>query len=77
MLHSRFEDSLVVGVLVQKLQDLHQALGVPKRTQAQESHGLSSTPAASGDGGSYSRPVTIITFSTNFTISGDDRGHFF
>lgn len=25
---------------------------------------------------SYSRPVTIITFSTNFTISGHDLGHF-
>lgn len=36
--HSRFEGSLVIGVLVQKLQNLHQTLDVPKRTQTQESH---------------------------------------
>lgn len=31
--HIRFKDTLVIWVLVQKLKDLHQTLGVPKRTQ--------------------------------------------
>lgn len=31
--HLRFKDSLVIRVLVQELQDLHQALDVPTRTE--------------------------------------------
>lgn len=39
-LHSRLKDTLVIGVLVQELQDLHQALDVPEgtHTETRESH---------------------------------------